>query len=116
MSKIAKCNPNVYIRAAELIASDKENFSCLAIQKAAGLYGFGERTINMYDIQYKAMFGPYRNTEIKIRHDGYPTLVADLIIKANNHPYWNKWNTPERKEYRIQALLLMAEMCRNPNV
>ena len=48
MSKIPKCNPEVYRRAAELIDSDLVYYSCNAVCKAASKLGYSRRSADYY--------------------------------------------------------------------
>lgn len=106
-----KCNPEVYRRAAELIASGECEFSCSAVGRAFKALGGRDFDVSMYKAQYSAMFGPWDNP--RLRHDGGWFSVNDEngVSAPGTHPYWNLWPTPGRQEMRMLALLLMADIC-----
>lgn len=121
------CNPEVYRLAAKRLCNPvagQNPFSCVAIQSAATLLRLSWVQRTMAVVQYKAMFGPVPG---KVEFAGWSwrwnlnsrDFPSDSAWRAYHkaeaaHPFWNKSPTPERQEQRILALLLMADICENP--
>lgn len=109
-------NPQVYRLAAELVETQWRDYSCSAINKAFEIlypYPCGHiyesdyrvrlqewvQLRAMYLRQYELMFGPESRRE-----------------KAQ-HPFWDRlacYKGENLHEYRILALLTMADICENP--
>lgn len=110
MSKIPKCNPEVYRRAAELIDSDLVYYSCNAVCKAASKLGYSRRSADYYITQYEAALGNRKDPKI-VKDNAYKSFyVTGRYVR---HPFWNQAFSETRKQYRVHALLLMAELCEN---
>jgi hypothetical protein len=80
-----KKHRQVFLKAAGLIASQKEKFACLAILFAAEKY--------LLECEEVLIFSDYFNP-----HNG-------------NLSWWHSENTEDDRNARLIALLLMAEIC-----
>lgn len=121
------CNPEIYRLAAKLLCNPgpgQSPFSCTAISDAATLLNLSWRQRTMAVAQYQAMFGPKPGkVEFAGRSWNWNLNTWDFPFASDwraydkaeaDHPFWNKSLTPERQEQRILALLLMADICENP--
>lgn len=121
------CNPEVYRLAAKLLSNPgphQNPFSCIAIQLAADRLKLSlvQRTLAV--AQYRAMFGPVPgkvefagwswNWNLNTRDFPFASDWRAYHKAEAAHPFWNRSPTPERQEQRILALLLMADICENP--
>lgn len=124
--KLPKPNPEVYRRAAQLIASGAEQYSCVAIIEALEKMDVHRQLVaDFYSQQFAAMFGPYEQPELNYINDGdYVHIVKRGYI--NSHPWWDKlpssfrenqwpWSVDETawakcRDMKITTLLLMADI------
>jgi hypothetical protein len=111
-----KPNPEVYRLAAEYIQNQGTKYTCIAIGWAASELNLSKYT-SLYRAQYEACFGPYISVD-SVKKDHWGDSYVEGVRKydySRTHPFWNAPFSHTRKKYRIMALLLMAEMCENPN-
>ncbi len=89
-------NPQVYRDAAELILSEGEVFTCVAIQTAARKHHPQIKLDELihYSQQYRMACNRFK------RHDW-----------RGNPEWWNKPFSLTRRDYRARALLDMADLC-----
>lgn len=109
-------NPEVYRTAAAYIASKRADYSCAAVSLACDHFRLTYRELRMHRLQYYAALGCYPGRVKSISVDSLldydPTLGP---VPWFDHPFWNHAShDPECREYRILALLFMAELVANP--
>lgn len=127
--RVPRPDPEIYRRAAELVATGGEGFTCFAIEKAMRqpTRQTSVDVTSLYKAQYAVMFashivkGEVRSTSCWGHPRwGFRTSFKDDFLKDATHPrfckhpYWSKAPTKRRQEYRVMALLFMAEMVANP--
>jgi hypothetical protein len=114
-----KPNPEIYRKAAEIIArGEQTKYSCNAV--ALAVYEqFGSMNVqDIYDLeglyveQYAAMFGPKTVAAYALDciSGVYKENVGHNYVKNEEHvrhPYWNDGKRP-LKDQRVMAMLLMA--------
>lgn len=123
MLKTIPCRPQVYRRAAEIVAKargfDDQFHTCLAINDAVVEFfpnSSNERLCDIqdyYKAQYKAVLGPFVDVpdnpvEVHCRF-GYWARGGGSYREG--HPFWNQDVSPDRQRIRTIALLLMADIC-----
>jgi hypothetical protein len=112
---ISAPNPEVYRHAARILINGHEKYSCYAIGGAmdALKIPYGKER-DMYYAQYQAMFGTFINGEI-VSDSFSIRFFGKNEVRKDDHPFWNSENKKYARQNRIMALLMMAEICENPN-
>ena len=106
-------NPEVYRLAAKLINCGSQRFTCTAIYFACKTLKLSDADHAMHLAQYRAAFGPHFYQ--RISHSEFTGLpfhfgggICEELYVA--HPFWNREKSPERQNYRVLALLFMADI------
>lgn len=108
--KVDRPNPEVYRLAAQNIREMRHDYSCVAISVAfyqiyKPSHGL-DRLCLQYIEQYRKMFGPVGAGEVSAK-------------AQRGAQFWDKWAPPGEKRRELRAhreccLLMMAEICENP--
>lgn len=116
MQNLPAPNPEVYRRAAQMVADREFSYSCLAIRAACQQLGLCSYAESLYVAQYAAMFAPHRKPEVVFESAVYEYITTldqfrrECLLRGvdASKAFWNQGANKENREARLNALLLMA--------
>jgi hypothetical protein len=107
MRKSTHLDPNVYKRAAEMIAEGRDRYSCCAVARAVRqIYGDDAMAKYGHVAAYERLFKPF---DCPSDRSFWMTRGKSYYYPLNPRGYVGH-DTEEMREHRITALLLMSDI------